>query len=273
MMALPMSSNIFALSLDIQREADAFSGLIPAQPSLSMPAPAALARKPRWGLLWVACLIAAPSVGYQVVLAMHNNDLTEQMEQIDLARQRLQQEKQSFDRQKELAPKPSSLPAEPPAMNTAIDAPIPVLPITPATPVPAKAIEPQSVPLPASKVETPPQENAPQKVASISIPAAELQAAIRRARASGPKPAAKPAPNEGQSKPQAAPANWQDLPIEFIGADRSMIATVTPAGVLLKSGATVPVGGALSGTGERILAVDPPGTIITNRRILSITKN
>jgi hypothetical protein len=260
MRPLPIPSNIFALPQDVQREAYAFVGQTPP------PIPAKVEpnrwRASRMVFAGIALVALAVGAGYQAAIAWHageSDELVRQMAQIERTKGELEQARQEFDRrQKEFAEKSAlpQLPPDPPA-------------VAPTDPVPA--MPPQAAP-PAPVTEVKPPVATP-KVATISIPAAELQAAIRRARAAGPKPAAKPVPDEDQPRPKVTSANWQDLPIEFIPAERSMIASVTAAGVTLKSGGTVQVGGTLSGTGERVLAVDPPGTIITNRRILSIVSN
>lgn len=143
-----------------------------------------------------------------------------------------------------------------------------------------------SEPLPElpPKAELPalPAAAAPTKPAAaqeVVISALELREAINKARAAGAKPATrKPQEAKAAQEPKAseqagaAPSvSWREMPIEFMPHSRSMIETVEKGRLVLKSGASVSMGGNLP-TGEKVIGLDPGSrTVITDRRILNIT--
>lgn len=149
--------------------------------------------------------------------------------------------------------------------------PLPELP--PKAELPAL---PAAVPAPPAAAAAPTKPAAAQEVV---ISALELREAINKARAAGAKPATrKPQEAKAAQEPKAseqagaAPSvSWREMPIEFMPHSRSMIETVEKGRLVLKSGASVSMGGNLP-TGEKVIGLDPGSrTVITDRRILNIT--
>lgn len=260
MKASPPAASIFALPTDVQREAMVLGGYpIPVSAADRATPAGAPWQSVQRSLIALGLMLSAAYCGHLFTKATYDIELSNSVERAEQAEAQVAR----LTRQA-LVVQPEPRPTLPPLESIASDAPVPIT----APVVAAASVQPAGNEVVAeSKTEAP-------KIAMVSIPAGELQAAIRRARAAGPKPASKPASIEkAADKPaQVTVANWQALPIEFIPADRSMIATVAASGITLKNGGAISIGGMLSGT-ERVLAVDPPNTIITSRRILSITRN
>jgi hypothetical protein len=262
MKASPPAASIFALPADVQREAMVLGGYPIPVSAADRATPAGTPwQSVQRSLIALGLMLSAAYCGHLFTKATYDIELSNS---VDRAEQAEAQVARLTQQALVVQPEPQPSPTLPPLESIASDAPVP----TTAPVVAAASVQPAGNEVVAeSKTEAP-------KVAMVSIPAGELQAAIRRARAAGPKPASKPTSIEkAADKPaQVTAANWQALPIEFIPADRSMIATVAASGITLKNGGAIAIGGMLSGT-ERVLAVDPPNTIITSRRILSITRN